>query len=313
MTTLIVVLPIFALILAGWLCRRAGVLGENAATEISRFVVYLALPAVLFDITGHATWASFYQPGLIAAFSGGAVGVFALTIALRLWRGRHLADAGIDGLNASYANTAFMGFPIGLALFGQDSLAPVTIATILTVCILFCVSIILVEIGLQTETRAGPMLLNIGKSLARNPLILAPVLGVGAAMLGWSPSGGVERFLKLLGAAASPCALVALGLFLGQKSPGAASATAASLPLVALKLIAQPALTWVLATQIFHLTPRLTDITVVIAALPTGTGPFMLAELYSREAAVTSRTILISTVLSLVTISAYLGLSHLGR
>ena len=49
-SVLTVVLPIFALIFAGWICRRGNILGPLAATEINRFVVYLALPALLFDI-----------------------------------------------------------------------------------------------------------------------------------------------------------------------------------------------------------------------------------------------------------------------
>ncbi len=73
-----------------------------------------------------------------------------------------------------------------------------------------------------------------------------------------------------------------------------------------LKLILQPVLAWVLATRVFGLSPVMTEAVVLLSALPTGTGPFMLAEFYRREAGVTSRVILASTVLSLVTVSAYL-------
>jgi hypothetical protein len=71
-------------------------------------------------------------------------------------------------------------------------------------------------------------------------------------------------------------------------------------------LLAQPALTFVLAL-LFRLPPGLMHISVVLAALPTGTGPFMLAEFYRREAAVTSSTILFSTVISLVTVTVCLA------
>ena len=67
-STLLIVLPIFALILAGWVTRKIGVLGAAATTELNRFVVYLALPALLFDIVAHAHWADIWQPGFIAAF-----------------------------------------------------------------------------------------------------------------------------------------------------------------------------------------------------------------------------------------------------
>ncbi len=60
LSTLLIVLPIFALVFAGWLTRRIGVLGPNATTELNRFVVYLALPALLFDITSHAHWSDLW-------------------------------------------------------------------------------------------------------------------------------------------------------------------------------------------------------------------------------------------------------------
>ena len=56
LSTLTVVLPIFALIFAGWLVRRIDVVGPHATTELNLFVVYLALPALLFDIVAHARW-----------------------------------------------------------------------------------------------------------------------------------------------------------------------------------------------------------------------------------------------------------------
>ncbi|HML29834.1 MAG TPA: AEC family transporter, partial [Hyphomicrobium sp.] len=113
----------------------------------------------------------------------------------------------------------------------------------------------------------------------------------------------------MLGGAASPCALVALGLFLAAKTDRDVDATRSTTMLVALKLVLHPVIAWGLASMVFHLSPTLTRTVVLLAALPTGTGPFMLAEFYAREAAVTSRVILISTMLSVLTVSAYLALS----
>jgi malonate transporter and related proteins len=110
LSTLTVVLPIFALIFAGWLARRIGVLGEHATTELNRFVVYLALPALLFDIIAKARWSDIWQPAFIATFGLGVAVVFVITLMIRLNRPRHLADAAIDALNASYANTALSAF-----------------------------------------------------------------------------------------------------------------------------------------------------------------------------------------------------------
>lgn len=309
LSTLLVVLPIFALVLAGWLARRSGVLGPNATTELNRFVVYLALPALLFDITSHAHWSDLWQPGFIAVFGVSTLLIFAVTVAVRLRSPRHLADAAIDGLNAGYANTAYMGFPITLAVLGQQALAPTTIASIITVCVVFALAIVLIEIGLQSEARALRLARKVGLSLVRNPLLVAPALGALVPMSGLAVPASAETFLKMLGGAASPCALVALGLFLAAKTERDAEQTLSTAILVGLKLVLHPAITWVLASMVFHLSPSLTRTAVLLAALPTGTGPFMLAEFYEREAAVTSRVILVSTMISVLTVSAYLAIS----
>ena len=310
LTILSIVLPIFALIFAGWLVRRLNILGPNATSELNRFVVYLALPALLFDIVANAHWKQIWLPGFIAAFGLGCCLLFALTVWIRYRQTGRLADAAIDGLNAAYANTGFIGFPLAAAVIGSSALAPTFIAALLTVCVLFGMALMLVEIGMQAKASPFKMVAKVGWSLARNPLLISPVLGAIVMLLGIQVSAPIESFLKLLGGAAPPCALVALGLFLAEKRATAAQRngyTVASL--TGLKLIAQPLLTWVLAEPVFHLSHELVVAAVMLAALPTGTGPFMVAEFYRREAVVTSKVILISTVISLVTISAYLSVA----
>ena len=307
LSVLFAVLPIFALILAGWLARQLGALSPHATTEINRFVVYLALPALLFDIVANAQWDTLWQPAFVAAFGLGAAAVFVLGVALGLWRSRHLADAAIDGLNAAYANTGFIGIPLGLAVLGRDALVPALIATIITVCILFAVAVIVVEVALQSKGRPGRMLAKVSGQLLRNPLLVAPVLGAIVLASGIGVPAPAEAFLKLLGNAASPCALVSLGLFLAERRAGPDRSLKGLPMLVGLKLVAQPLATWLLASKVFGLPMALTHSAVLMAALPTGTGPFMATQYYGREASITSAAILVSTVLSVVTITGYLG------
>ncbi len=236
--------------------------------------------------------------------------VFVITLMIRLSRPRHLADAAIDALNASYANTGFIGFPLALIALGSDAMPSTLVATILTVCVLFAVGIVLIEIGLQTEKRRRRLAVKVGGALLRNPLLVAPALGALFPLSGLPLPIAADAFLKLLGGAASPCALVALGLFLAAKRESRQKDAGSAALLVGLKLVLQPAATWLLATSVFGLSPLLTHTAVLLAALPTGTGPFMLAEFYRREAGVTSTVVLASTIASLATISAYLALSR---
>ncbi|WP_244816673.1 AEC family transporter [Caballeronia sp. Lep1P3] len=301
-----IILPVFGLIFAGYACRKLNKLGPAAASELNRFVVYLALPALLFDTMARTPLRMLDQPAFIAVFGIGSAVVFVLTLAVRLMQSRPLADASIDGLNAGYPNTGFVGLPLCLLAFGNASLAPAVIATIMTVCVMFGVAIVLIELGLQTESRLSATLWRVAKSLGKNPLLIAPVAGALMSGAGIAVPKGGEALIKLLGGAASPCALVALGLFLGAKGEARNARTTSAL--VALKLLAQPLLTWWLAFHLFALPPLWAKTAVILSALPTGTGPFMLAEFYRRDGSVTSSTILFSTVLSLVTVTVCLGL-----
>ncbi len=175
------VFPIFALILTGFLCARRGILGEAATESLNNFVVWLALPALLFQAMAGITWREVDHPGFLVAFAGGMMAVFLLSFVLG--RGRkarpathRLADRSIEGLDAAYANTGFMGIPLCLAALGPSALVPAIIATILTACVLFAGAIVLIEVDLHEEAALGATLRKVGASLARNPLLVSPVL-----------------------------------------------------------------------------------------------------------------------------------------
>jgi len=299
-SVLAVLLPIFAFILAGFACRRSNRLGHEAASELNKFVVWLCLPALLFKTTATSSWNAFWQPGFLAAFAGGCLLIFAITLLWRLRQGRPLPSASIDALGASYANTGYMGIPLCLAVLGEDGLEPALIATLVVVCMLFALAVICIEAGLQHERSLSRALLKVVTALGKNPLVISPLAGALWAAGGWELSATVRHFLDLLAAATVPCALVSLGLFLAQKQEGQATGI---WPLVLLKGIGQPLLTGLLAYRVFQLPPLWADAALLLSALPTGTGPFMLAEYYGREAPVVSRTILISTLCSLPTLS----------
>ncbi|MCQ8240723.1 AEC family transporter [Rhizosaccharibacter radicis] len=305
---LTLLLPIFGLILAGWLAGRFDLLGANGVDVLNRFVVRLALPALLLQSTAEVTRAQIDHPAFIAAFSMGMLGTFAIGLVLD-WRrpadrAHRLGGATIEGLTAGYANTAFIGIPLCLGTFGPDGLTPVIIATLLTVCLLFALSILLVELELTGGLRQGA-----GRAvlaMIRHPLVLSPLAGGLLNIGGIGLPDAVRSFTGLLGSAASPCALVTIGLFLhGSTSAGGVSALAVG-RVVALKLLVQPAVTAALVFWLLPMPPLWARSAVLIASLPTGTGPFMLARLYDREAGVAGRAILVSTVLSFFTVAGLL-------
>lgn len=295
------VFPLFALILIGYLSARRRLLGPGAVDSLNKFVVYMALPALLFQAMAQITWEQVNQPGFVVASSLAIATVFAASYLFDRRRRGRLADASIEGLAASYSNAGFMGIPLCLMLFGEASLPPVIITTLLTACALFAFSIVLIEIDLLGSPNVLRTARKVIVSLLRNPLVAAPLLGTLVAALGWPLPYAVEQFTTLLGAAASPCALITIGLFLAQGEPTEHHGTVWRI--VGLKLLLHPLVTFVLVYWVFDMPPLWAATAVLLSALPVGTGPFMLAKLYEREPAITSRAILLSTVLSLITVS----------
>ena len=297
-----VVFPVFALILIGYVCGRTGKLGESAAIELNRFVVWLALPAQLFNFASSSSWQTLWQPGFIAAFFLSCLAVFILVLVTGWIRNRDLAAASFSGLSASYSNTGYMGIPLCVLALGQDGLAPAIISTFI-VFVMFAIATVLIEIGIQSHKKSHEIALSVLRSLCTNPLLIAPVAG-----LVWSSTDLVlydplAQVISFLAAAATPCALVSIGLFLMQKE-SAAPQEVWSISFA--KLIIQPLIAWLIAGPLLDLPALWVSSVVILAALPTGTGPFMLAQYYNADGRIISRVVLLSTLGSLLTLSLFL-------
>lgn len=298
------VFPLFALILVGFLAAKLKVLGADAVTALNKFVVWMALPALMFQAMAQISWDEINQPGYIATSVLSMALVF--SVAYLLDRKRPLADISLEGMAASYSNTGYMGIPLALMVFGDAILPAVVLAIILTACGLFAFSIVLIEIDLHSDNRWWTTASKVVTSLARNPLVAAPLAGLLVALLQIPLPSGVYQFTTLLGAAASPCALVTIGLFLAH-SGQATRRHSAVYRIVGLKLVLHPLITFVLVRWVFDMPPMWGNTAILLSALPVGTGPFMLAALYGREPATTSRAILVSTIVSVGTVSGLLA------
>lgn len=301
-----IVLPVFVLILIGYLCGRSGKLGASASTELNRFVVWLALPAQLFNFAAGSGWQSLWQPGFIAAFLLSCLSVFVLVLFVSWHYGKDLAAASFNGLSASYSNTGYMGIPLCLLALGQDGLAPAIISTFI-VFIMFALATILIEVGMLAHKKSHEIVFSVLKSLCTNPLLIAPVAGLLWASSGLSLYDPAAQVISFLAAAATPCALVSIGLFLMQKSDAAPSQ---AWGISFAKLFIQPLIAWVIAEPILDLPSMWVSAIIILSALPTGTGPFMLAQYYKADGSVISRVVLITTVGSLITLSLFLWWSN---
>ena len=310
LATFTILFPVFALIATGYISYKTKILGPASATELSRFVIWLALPALLFEITAESDWQTLFKADFIAVYIIGSFAVFLLVMFWRLSQGKDLAEASIDSMAASYANTGYIGFPLMYLVFGTVSEVPTAIASIIVASLLFGFGIVLIESALHASLAWHLRAINVFKAVFKNPLVAAPLAGALFSATPYALPESIATFLGLLADAASPAALISLGLFLAhataQPQQNATDVRKTALTLTTAKLILQPLLVAWLAFYVFDMQTELAMMAVFLAALPTGTGPYMLAEFYKRDALITAQTVLLSTVFSLLTLSLLL-------
>lgn len=308
LTNIVTILPVFLIVLSGFGAGRAGVLGPDGATILNRFVVWIALPCLLFDVVATTDWHTYWNPGFAAVSLIGSFAVFAIGLVIGRLRGLSIADMGVDGLNASYCNAVYIGLPLLTLILGPTVRPHVVVAGVVTLTALFIAGVVLIEAGRSRGHGMAGAGLRIVKGMARNPVIVAPLAGL---IWWWSAlplPGPIHGFLTMLGTAASPAALVAVGLFLAQRPIVHAIGNPHVLALALVKLVVHPAITAWLAWKVFMLPADIAITAIAVAALPTGTGPFMIAEFYARDGKVTSGTIMVSTLASVATIAGVLFL-----
>ncbi|WP_029008585.1 AEC family transporter [Azospirillum halopraeferens] len=303
-----VALPVFAIILAGFLAGKARLLGDASSEALNKFVYWMALPAVLFVGTARRPLAELFNGPFIGAFLGAMLAVFALGALLGWLLHREKPPVlCMQGLTACFSNTGYMGIPLFLAAFGADQLAPAILATVIMSAVMVGIAVIWLELVQSRGRGVGGALADVGRAVARNPLIVATAAGVAWSVLlpGIDLPRPVVTFCELVGAAAGPCALVAIGLFLAGRPLRASPAELGWI--VALKLVLQPALTWLLIDTLFPMDPFWAASAILLAALPTGALTFVVATQYRVYVERTSAAILVSTILSVVTLSALLA------
>jgi len=300
------VFPVFGLIFVGWLVARLGFLDKTATNVLNQFVIYMALPALLFLAMARTPVDQLAQPGFIAAYMLG-VGAAAATY---WFLSRHdkldPIDRIINSMSAGYGNAGFMGIPLMLIVFGPEALAPSIICAVMTVTVQFGLTIVCLELKLAQDKGLGPALIKVSRSVIRNPLLVSPLLGIlWSALDLWQPVA-VIRFLDLLGAAAIPCALVAIGLFLAHTPKQARTPAVKHISVV--KMLVQPIVVTILALGVFDMPAMWAWVAILTSALPLGTGPFMLASLYKRHAADSAQAILVTTIISTLTLSGIVAM-----
>ena len=298
------VLPVFGLVACGYVAGRAGLVTQASSAALNQFVYAFALPAMLFIAV--------YRGSLDEILSGAfLLGVILATLATAMagFALSHFvakappAESTLRALNASFANTGYLGIPLVTVAYGERAALPAALATVATNIVSFALAIVLLELFVQPRRGGVRRALS---GVARSPLIWPIGLAIALVALEVQITLPVERFATLLAAAAGPCALFAIGLFVSQLSIRAGAA--ASWPTALLKLVLHPILMALLAYLVLPIDPFWAKIAVVCASLPLGATAFVLAQRYALLEAETSTGAVVSTAASVLTVSLVMAL-----
>ena len=297
-----IVVPMFALMLCGYLAVYVRNLGAEGIKGLSNFVFFFAIPALLFRGVATSRGAEHDEIAIIYAYFLACLVVFAIAMAVGRWVFRlSLQEQAIMAFTATFSNTVLLGIPIIYTAFGERGLLPVTLITSFHSIVLLTLATTIIEIG---DGHGGKFLHSLPKTLLallRNPLLLAILAGFAMRLLGWHGPAVVDGFLALLAGAAAPCALFALGATLAGFHLG--GAIKETLFLSVMKLVVHPLLVWFMVTEVFPLAPIQVAVAVILAALPAGQNGFILAQRYGIYVQRSASAVLITTAISVVTVS----------
>lgn len=302
-----VALPVFGIILCGYLAGRVKLLGASSSEALNAFVYWFALPPLIFIGMAETPVDRILNIDFILTVSIGiaGTGVFVVLGSRFLFSNRGPSN-GLHAMTALFSNTGYMGIPLFVAAFGDDRVLPAVTATVLNMFFYGSMTAWVAAVKDETDRRgaleiAGVVL----AALAKNPLVVAPVIGIAISAAGIGVPTPLENLCRILGAAAAPGALFALGLFLVGQRVTAGMAEVGWITFF--KLIAQPALTFWLAFYVFEMERFWAVSAVLLAALPTGALVFVTAQQNGVYVQRASAGIVMTTVLSVVTLSALLA------
>ena len=314
LSILIITFPFFALVLCGYIAAHRGLLPQAAIPGLNSFVLYFALPCLLYRFGASTPIAQLLDGTLMAVYLVCALGMVGLTIAITRKGRINWNDASFGALVAAFPNTGFMGVPLLVALLGAKAAGPaiVTIVVDLLVTSSLCIALSRLDSADShgVEVAAQKAL----RGVALNPLPWAILLGALTSGLQLSLPVPVMQTVGLLADAASPVALFTIGAVLARSQMNSAIPTPLMgyVPVALIKLVLHPGLVGLVGLAAIALGLPLDrfalTVVVLVAALPSASNSALLAERFGADSGRITRIILLSTVLAFFTFSGAVAL-----
>ena len=314
LAVLLITFPFFALVLCGYVAARRRVLSQAAIPGLNVFVLYFALPCMLFRFGAGTPVAQFLDPGIVGVYVACALLMVAVTVAVTRSHRIGWNDAAFGALVAAFPNTGYMGVPLLVALLGAQAAGPAIVTILLDLLVTSSLCIALSRLGTAGADGARRAVGSALKGIAVNPLPWAIILGGVASAVGLELPKPVAQTIGLLADAASPVALFTIGAVLARSQMSSTDPTPLTeyLPVALKKLVLHPLAVWLVGTAAIGLGAPLDKsaltVVVLVAALPSASNVAMLAERYGADSGRIARVILVSTAAAFLTFSGAVAL-----
>jgi len=314
---LAVTFPFFALVLAGFIAVHRGMLPMPAIPGLNAFVLYFALPCMLFRFGASTPISQLLDPGVFGVYLLCALIVVGFTIVTTLGPRIDWNNAAFGALTAAFPNTGFMGVPLLVALFGPRAAGPTIVTIVVDLVITSSLCIALSRLGsvdASGHSGAGEAARKALRGVVANPLPWSIILGAAFSAFELALPKPVMATLGLLADAASPVALFTIGAVLARSQLTSTERTPLLdyVPIALGKLLLHPLLVMLLGSAAVRLgvpIDRFTlTIMVLVAALPSASNVVLLAERYGANSARLARVILLSTALAFLSFSGAVAL-----
>jgi malonate transporter and related proteins len=295
-----IALPFFGLILLGVIAGRIWLRGEEGLAWLNIYVLYFALPPLIFMIVAQTPLEKLANPMFVVATAGATATCFLLMLltAQKVY-GTSLREAALMGTSAAYGNIGYMGLPLSVAFFGQAAGVPAALVFCFDIIVLFILTAVFA--GLEDRTQNKTQL--IGKILwdvFTHPFNVATLLGVIATALKWQPAGGLLTIITMLMNSAAPVALFAMGVTVSLR--GRPNFNGPLVALCTVKIILHPLIAFAAVYFLVSADPMWLQVAVMMAALPTATNAFILARQYNSYVAGSGAAVITTTAISVLTI-----------
>lgn len=298
------VIPIFAIIVLGWVARKRGFITTGFLEPANRLVYYLALPALIFTSIARTNFTKQFEAKILLLTLAAAAIAYLLAVILARIGKMAPARIGTYVQCSGHGNLGYIGLPIALYYLGQEGLAKASI-----ICgFLMILQNFLSVLSLQLHGRAGVAPLRgrdlLGKLLG-NPVIVAAMAGIAVSALSLPLPKVVLRSLDILGNLAPPTALLLIGASLSLKL--FRTCRLPTFGAVFCKLLFLPGLALVFFA-VFQLRPVDYLPAIILLASPTATVAYVMAREMGGDADFSVAAISVSTLCSALTFMFWLAL-----